>query len=176
MKVKLIRDDVIHSDPDYFKALYEKFFLPLTAFAEAIVYDREEAKDIVQDVFFYLWDNAEKIRIDESIKSYLFSSVKHKALNNIRHYKIIDLHSDRIKEAYLKAEEEDLRIFEDRIEEVTEAIELLPAKMRQVVDLRIKNEMKYEEIAEYLKISKNTVKTHLKRAIKIIKSNLTSLF
>ena len=72
MKLKLFQDNVIHRDPDYFRSLYEKYFLPLTEFAEAIVYDREEAKDIVQDVFFYLWDNAEKIRINKSIKHYLF--------------------------------------------------------------------------------------------------------
>ena len=139
MKLKLFQDNVIHRDPDYFRSLYEKYFLPLTEFAEAIVYDREEAKDIVQDVFFYLWDNAEKIRINKSIKHYLFSSVKHKALNRIRHYRIIDLHNDRIREAYLKAENENLQIYEDRIEKVTKAIDSLPEQMRKVINLRIKN-------------------------------------
>jgi len=80
---------IIKKDKKIFKNLYEKYYSQAVLFATSIVYDKEEAKDIVQEVFFYLWDNADNIRIKTSIKQYIFTAVKNKSLNLIRQYKIM---------------------------------------------------------------------------------------
>ena len=155
-----------------FNSLYEEYFAQLVKFAEAIVFDSEEAKDIVQEVFFHLWDNADKIKITTSISGYLFTSVKNKALNHIKSVRITDVHNERIKEAYLYACYLEPESDDELLTRVYSEIENFPAQMKKVLLLRTEKNMKYDEIAKLLNLSKNTVKTHLKNAFRLLREKL----
>ena len=63
-------------DYNAFHYLYESYFSKMVLFAESYVYDEEEAKDLVQDLFFYIWDHADSLLIKtffESLFIYLFT-------------------------------------------------------------------------------------------------------
>jgi len=163
---------IIKKDKKIFKNLYEKYYSQAVLFATSIVYDKEEAKDIVQEVFFYLWDNADNIRIKTSIKQYIFTAVKNKSLNLIRQYKIRDNNEDQIREAYFMAGEMYPETDHDKVVKLRLGINELPKQMKKVLQLKVYEGKTYNEIAEELGISINTVKTHLKRAFDILRKQL----
>ena len=80
----LILDRIKKHDKEAFRFLYEYYFTKIVLFAESYLYDEEEARDLVQDLFFHLWDHSEALHVTTSIKSYLFTSVRNRCLNILR--------------------------------------------------------------------------------------------
>jgi RNA polymerase sigma-70 factor (family 1) len=159
----------VQKELNYFHNLYLEYYAQLVKFSEAIVFDKEEAKDIVQEVFFYLWDNADNVRITSSISGYLFTSVRNKSLNHIKSCQVIDRHNERVREAYLFACHLEPDDTEEVMGKIRETIDKFPSQMKKVILLRTEKEMKYEEIANELDVSINTVKSHLKRGFRLLR-------
>ena len=64
------------------EVLFKRFYKPLREYAFRFVNDKDMSEDIVQDVFFELWQRRESIRFeDAAVKSYLFRAVYTHALN-----------------------------------------------------------------------------------------------
>ena len=67
---------------------YESLFLEqykaMVWYAKKYVMETEVARDIVQDVFIYIWEKRQKLHIDKSISSYLFRAVKNAAINYLK--------------------------------------------------------------------------------------------
>lgn len=61
------------------------FYVPLCDYAVMLLGDSAEAEDVVQDLFTYIWKNRHEVWIQDSVKSYLFSSVRFRALNVLKH-------------------------------------------------------------------------------------------
>lgn len=61
--------------------LFQKFYTQLVRFAEGMLFDANVSQDIVQNLFIYIWDNAEDIAIHSSIKGYFFQSTHNRCLN-----------------------------------------------------------------------------------------------
>ncbi|MFR7810768.1 MAG: sigma-70 family RNA polymerase sigma factor [Butyricimonas faecihominis] len=83
-------------DKEAFRYLYEYYFAKMVLFAESYLYDEEEARDLVQDLFFHLWNHAGTLQVTTSVKAYLFTSVRNRCLNAIRDRKIRDEHNNKI--------------------------------------------------------------------------------
>ena len=73
---------------EYFKSLFEEYYGSLISYGISMTGSHETARELVQDVFLKLWENKEKIRINESIKSYLFKAVFNRAANLKRNEKV----------------------------------------------------------------------------------------
>ena len=82
---KRIFTAVVQGDRDAFGDLFQKYYQVLCNYALTYLDDVSEVEDAVQDVFVYVWNNREVIVVDTSVKSYLFTSVKHRALNILKH-------------------------------------------------------------------------------------------
>lgn len=154
----------ITKDVQFFGKLYERYYANMVLFAEGLIYDEDEAKDLVQDVFTDLWNNPKIVHVYNSMKTYLYSCVKNKAFNRIKKLNIIDKHQDQLTEAYLFSCETQTHTNEKLKKQIHDALNNMPPKMREVIDMSVLQEMKYAEIAEELGISINSVKTHIKRA------------
>ncbi len=160
--------DELYSDMDidYFAELYEKYYAQMVLFAEGFLYDRDEAKDVVQDVFSDLWKKGEKPYLYSSEKTYLFACVKNRAINRIKKLNIIDKHQDQLQEAYLFSCQPDIPLDENLKNQIKAILEGMPLQMRSVLELHVFKGLKYAEIADKLGISINSVKTQMKRAFK----------
>lgn len=71
-------------DVKIFRKLYENFFVALCLFARNFSLEREEAEDVVQEIFCQLYDDRSKFSGLNSLKSYLYFSVRNRCLNYIR--------------------------------------------------------------------------------------------
>ncbi len=165
---------LISKDVQFFAKLYERYYSNMVLFADSIIYDENEAKDIVQDVFADLWKETKKVHVYNSMKTYLYSCVKNKAYNRLKKLNIIDRHQDLLNEAYLFTCETQTHTNEELTKQIHEVIANMPEKMREVLTMHVIQEMKYAEISEELGISINSVKTHLKRAYKRFRQEVNS--
>jgi RNA polymerase sigma-70 factor (ECF subfamily) len=156
-----------------FENLFKTYFSALTGFSQTFVYDEDAAKEIVQNVYISLWDKREDLDLKQSLKSYLYTSVRNRSLNYLRDHKkfrsqLLDDDLSQIE----ATEESDPLVNEELQEKINQAINLLPAKCKQVFELSRNEGLKYKQIAEQLDISVKTVENQISKALKILREEL----
>ncbi len=171
---KNILKDISNGDAKAFEDLFKSFFSELTFYAIRFVEDMETAEEIVQDIFFNIWDNRTKISINTSVKSYLYTTVKNTCLNLIKHKKVENkyreyfsrsLQSDELnEETWIKAD--------DLHSKITTAINKLPEQRRKIFMMSRFEELTYKEIANKLSISIKTVENQMGSALKFLRIEL----
>lgn len=165
-----------------FDSIYVNNFSRLFLFAKEYVLFDEEAENIVQDIFLMLWEKREALRVDVSLTAYLFTLVKNKCIDFLRHQMVEQMYSENVKHEY--NEELNVKLFalesfdhnfssEEDIETLLRnAIEKLPERCRLIfIKSRIEGK-KYKEIAEELNLSVNTVEGQISIALKKLREEL----
>lgn len=154
---------IVQRDKRAFEIFYKKYYQQLFAVAYRYIDNTQIAEEIVHDVFITIWNKAEQLNIQYSMKSYLFKSVVNTSLNFLKKEK-----SDHAKqEAYRSVQEEattdDDFVDADEIllKNLEHALGMLPEKCRQVMYLSRFGKLKQQEIAMQMDISVKTVKNHL---------------
>ena len=162
-------------DRGVFHYLYERYFTPMVLFAESYLYDKEEARDCVQELFFKLWEQASCFQVSISLKAYLYTSVRNKCLNVLRDKRIHDSHHDKLFEATLFSGDEDSDVDENIRCRLQEALGSLPERCREIFILKVVKGMKNREIAEELNLAETTVKTQIQRAYRMLRVRMISV-
>src|SRR4051812_6305533 len=75
-----------------FEQTFKENFKGLHAYAYTIVKDEDEAEEVVQQVFYKLWEKKETLQALQSVKAYLYRSVYNESINYIRHQKVKAAH------------------------------------------------------------------------------------
>lgn len=161
--------------------LYETHYAVLCHFANFYLHDKFAAEAAVEDVIYHIWENREKLSISISIRSYLVRAVRNKCLDMLK------LKKNQTELCISSLSEKANYHIDNRIaydsphgtllskeleETIIKAVEELPTECKQVfVKSRMENK-KNQEIAEELGISINTVKYHLKNALKTLREKL----
>ena len=164
------------SDRNAFEQLFQKYYTDLCHYAWTYLDEKSETEDAVQDVFIYIWNNRETIRLQESFRGYLFSAVKHRVLNILKHQLVERTHSrllseywdDLLKSGYSEEEQ-------TQLEQIQHILQSLPQQCRIVFMKSCLEGKKYLEIAEELRISVNTVKSHISKAYREIREKIAVL-
>ncbi len=71
-----------------FERLFTSHFKRLFAYAITIVKEEMAAEEMVQNVFFKIWEKKGKVDIQTSVEAYLYRSVYHESLNYLKHKKV----------------------------------------------------------------------------------------
>ncbi|TDQ09246.1 RNA polymerase sigma factor [Pedobacter metabolipauper] len=171
---KQLLEAIKQHDKKQFEVLYKKYYKQLFAVAYRYVGQQEVAEEIVHDVFIIIWSKIDSLVIKQSVKSYLFRSVINSALNVIKKEKM-----DAQKQlAYMtiqdnEASDEVIHETEEALlSSLEQALELLPAKCKQVMYLSRFGKLKQHEIAAQLDISIKTVKNHLTYGFQKLREHL----
>ncbi|MGL5682888.1 MAG: RNA polymerase sigma factor [Marinifilaceae bacterium] len=156
-----------HAD---FCRLFKLHFNELMRFVVSYVNDVDIAKDIVHDVFLQLWNNRKQMDVSYSLKTYLFTLCRNRALNYLKHEKIVRDHEERLSEWFANenniVDEEE---FEQKYLQIKRSLETLPQKQHEVLYKFYVDGDTYAQIADKLNINVSTVKTHLSRGIEKLK-------
>lgn len=158
------------SDERAFELIFRLYYHPLKLFADNIFKDPEQSEDIVQEVFVQFWENRKSIKVT-ALKSYLFTIVKNKALNQLRHLQVKQKHIFEIQHTSDKFEEIDEESNEQKLELIA-SIEKLPTQCKNVFIMSRMHGLKHKEIAEELGISVKTVKNQIGKALKLLREDL----
>lgn len=150
-----------------FTEVYEAHWLKLYLHLLKMLDDEDDAKDVVQEVFTSLWNNFDNVSIRTSFTSYLYSSVRNRAINYLAHKKVVVSHE---KAEELKAVDfsnaPDIFLIEKELAlQINSEIDNLPPKMAEVFRKSRLENKSYKEIAEELNIAENTVKKQVSKAL-----------
>ncbi|OIP83874.1 MAG: RNA polymerase subunit sigma-70 [Porphyromonadaceae bacterium CG2_30_38_12] len=164
-----------------YRLLFKKHYGLLCSIASEFLKDDYLAETIVGDVILYIWENRQTIEIQTSIRSYLIRAVRNKCINylQLNHVKKeTSLPENEIlapsENSYFISDSFPLAILlEKELEQkIEDAIQHLPLESREVFELSRFENLSYDEIAQKLGISVNTVKYHIKNALSKLRNDL----
>lgn len=151
-----------------FKSIFEEYYPDLVRTALFYIHNNAIAEDFVQEAFAKLWENYDKSHQIENLKGYLQYAVKNRCLNYLSHQQVVD----KYQREYLHQAAEDEESPEDYIHLVKTALEKLPPKRKFILERSVIDAKSYQEIAQELDISINTVKDHIKKAYAFLRQEM----
>lgn len=165
-----------------FSRIYLVYYPKLISFAREYVISEEDAENIVQDMFLLLWNNKGMLHTIVNPNAYFFTLIKNRCIDFLRG-KINESHRNKriqnVFEAELELKLNSLDFFdtyhlsEEDIETIiTDAINSLPPKCREIFILNRFEELKYREIAEKLNVSINTIENQMSIAFQKLRIKL----
>ena len=171
---------------DAFSVIYDTYFPKLLRFAQTYLVQEEEAEQIVQDIFIYLWEHKDILPSLRNLNAYLFTLVRNRCIDYLRK----EMGQEGIKESLSTVENKEMqlklyslemfddeRLSESDIEELLQqAISKLPERCREIFIMSRLQNMRYKEIATKLDISPNTVENQVVIAIRKLKDELKEYF
>jgi RNA polymerase sigma-70 factor (ECF subfamily) len=161
-------------DETAFEQVFKTHFKRLHAYAFTILRDEIEAEEMVQQVFFKLWERNENLSLTGSVSAYLYRAVHNESLNYLKHQKVRSKHQLHI--AYsMKNEVEHpaKKVMAGELEKkIHIALNELPEQCRTIFQMSRFDELKYREIADKLGISVKTVENQMGKALKLLREKL----
>lgn len=160
-------------DQKVFEKIYAQHYKRLCVFLMGYCSDKDIVEDVVQDVFVKLWLNKEQLEIKSSLTAYLFKVAYNLLMDNYREYK---KHNKFLDSYYynlmLSSLEVDPKSDSERLHKLEECINKLPPKCKEVfLENKIKG-LKYQEVAQKLKVSVKNVEAHISRALAYLRTCL----
>ena len=155
-------------DKQEFEKLFRSSYVSLVRYAKRILKDHDTAEEIVQDLFFRLWQDRGNLTIESSLNGYLFRSVHNRSLHFIEHQKVVDRHAGEIAaSADQTAEPVTEAIYYSELQsKVARVLERLPERCSVIFRMSRFEGLKYNEIAEKLSVSLKTVEANMGKALK----------
>ncbi|MFO7258304.1 MAG: RNA polymerase sigma-70 factor [Bacteroidota bacterium] len=154
-------------DEKAFAALFKRYWRVAHAMTYSRVRSKEVTQEIVQDLFIALWKRRETLGIKD-VRSYLFISIKNRILNYIESQLAKDVR--RREYLYQRADSEETTeraiVFNDLMDIIDRAVNLLPEKSSKVFKLSFFEGRSVPEIAETLNVSEKTIEYHLTRSFR----------
>lgn len=167
-----------HGSVAAYTEIFERFQPLLYVYARKIVKDRDEASDIVQEVFLYLWDKRGEVVFEGPVLPYLYSAVRYKFFNLLDKNKVRKDYAISLQRFMLAGttQTDDLLREREMMRIIEEQINLLPPKLKIAYELSRKANMPTDQIAELLGVSEKTVQNQVSLAIRQLKLKLGSLY
>ncbi len=149
-------------------------------FAYSIVGGAPEAEDVVQEAFVKIWKNLKKFDPEKGFRTWAFSITRNTAIDYLRKRKAIPFSyfddekegkfAESIKDEESSAEEVFDMDYQDK--EVAKAVDALPEIYREIISLRLAEDLTFEEMAEIMGESVNTIKSRHRRGVLLLKKAL----
>ncbi len=157
-----------------FEEVFKAHFKNLYGYALTIVKDDIHAEEIVQQVFFKLWEKREKLNIQQSVQAYLYRAVHNECLNYLKHQKVKQAYQAYAKHTMQEGTDNNIRtmIGKELETKISEALERLPEQCRTIFQMSRFEQLKYREIADKLNLSIKTIENQMGKALKIMRMHL----
>lgn len=165
-------------DNDAYAEIYDRYWAILYRYSRRMLMNDEEAEDVVQDIFVMLWTKSSSLDIKVCLSAFLYTSVRNRILKHFQRNKVRSNYLGSLE----KFIDEGKCITDHLVRErelasrIEKELTCLPAKMREVFELRRKEHLSYKEISEKLEISELTVKKQISNATKVLKMKLSDTF
>ena len=156
-------------DKKEFEHTYRQYYAQMYRLAKTMLYDPQESKDVVSDVFVHLLNSSIDLH-SESPRTFLLTSVRNRCINLLVHkQKEQAVFADLTDDTEQKTKDEQLDELHRYINEH------MPELTQKIFCLRYQQGQKYREIADTLRISEVTVHRHLSQSLEQLKEHFKSL-
>ena len=162
------------SDQRAYTEIYHRYWSGLFICARKILRDDEDAEDCVQEVLTYIWNKKNDLVITSSVTSYLFTSVRHRAIDIINRKKKYNQYIGSLANFLEEGNSfTDEYIHEkELLQSILNVVSQLPPRTREIFMLSRFERLSQKRIAELLSITDRTVKNQVTQALKILKLKL----
>jgi RNA polymerase sigma-70 factor (family 1) len=175
--IKNLLDRLTQNDAQAFRQIFRAYSDKVYSFSLRLTRSQIAAEETVQEVFMKIWINRATLGGIENFQAYLYTITRNLVFNSLKRLSI---------EAQVKAtlqkeldekhfDTEETIIHRDYQQLLNRAISHLPPQQRLVYSLCHQQGLRYEEVAQQLKISRLTVKTHMQQALKTIKAQFAQI-
>ena len=169
-----LMEQIKKDDQAAFELLFDRYNGLLISHVYQKIPDISEAEDVVQDIFFKLWERRNEIACD-NIAGYLFTAARNKVLNIIKHRQVIVRYENDFKRfaAAHPINDTEHQLEKKELEAILDAeINKLSPRMRQVFLMSRQQQLSHQQIADQLGITKFTVNDHIKASLRILKTKI----
>lgn len=163
-----------NSDKQAFTEIYNRFYGILYRHAYKSLPDSEALKDVLQEVFVYLWNNRTNIKPEENLAAYLYTAVRNKLISNFRHLKIRNNYIASFQD-YLnnnQPEADEVLRLKQLISFVEAEVAKLPPQMRLIFQMSRNTNLSHQKIATELGLSVLTVRKQINNSLKVLRLKL----
>lgn len=157
-----------------FEAIFRAHYPALVAFAERMLRQRATAEDVVQDVLAEVWRRRNGLHVTSSLRAYLFRATRNRALNHLRHEKLVERSAVDQPIGHVPPSPPDSLAEREIDVALQRAVRSLPPRCREVFELSRGHGLKYAEIADALGISVKTVEVQMGKALRVLRRELAS--
>jgi len=163
-------------DEKAFGKIYEFYQARIFLFAFRFTKSKAAAEEIVQEVFVKLWINRENIKIEKQFGSYIIRITKNLIIDRLKKASLDKIIQQKIYEDMqaLRNSSVDLLIEKEISRLHKQAIDLLSPQKKTIYLLSREEQLSYEQIAQKLGLSKNTVRNHMSEALQTIRDFISS--
>jgi RNA polymerase sigma-70 factor (ECF subfamily) len=169
-------------DQAAFASLMTKYHQPLYFHVLRMVHYRDLVEDLLQEIFTKAFDNIHSFNPSYAFSTWLYRIATNHTIDHLRKKRLRTMSLDepiQTKDGEMKLEVADDSEFTDegiqyqqRAKIIREAIDLLPPRYKEVIQMRHMEEKSYQEIAEMLDLPLGTVKAHIFRARELLYKHL----
>lgn len=176
-------EDYLGGDKDAYTEIVTRYLKPIYNFIYRLIGNEKEAEDISQIVFLKAWKNIKKFDTDKSFKTWIFSIAKNASIDYLRKRKDIPMSSfendagdNPIADNLVSEERGADKVFAQSQDKKQIEIMMrgLSVEQKEVIILKYVNEMSLSETAEIMNMSKDTVKSHHRRALLKMRESIDS--
>jgi len=176
-KETLLIEKIREGDEYAFEIAFLKYYTPLCRYIWKYVRSKDLAEEVVQEVFAAIWEMRDGLDANGHLKGLLYETGRNKALNYIKHQKIVSKYLSEAK----KQNSHKPYSYEDNLDPddhaffqaARNAIDNLPPKASRIYKLNQHEGLTYKEIAGYLGISVRTVESQMRRSLQILRECLS---
>lgn len=151
-----------------FEDIYRQHYARMYRLARTMLYDADESKDVVSDIFARLLRDGDRSQKDR-MEGYLMTAVRNRCRDVLNRKSM----QERVEKHFLQESMQSQIVSmndDDRLERLMQFIEAeLPPLSQQIFRLRFLSEMSYEEVAQAAGVSKVTVYNHLAQSLQRIR-------
>ena len=162
------------SDQGAFEELFNLYYTWLHSVAVSIVRKKEDAEEIVGDVFLKLWEIRDGFARIKNLETFLYTATKNKSYDYYRKdskMHLVEFEKDWKEKEYIISPE-DAFLFEELQTKYQEAVHNLTPKCKEVFLLVREEGYSYKKAAETLNVSPKTIENHLRVAIQKIREDM----
>lgn len=164
----------INLEEAVFRKIFDLYKEKIYSFSLYITHAETVAEDITQEVFLKLWLHRKSLDEITNKEAWLVTIARNLCYNQLKKMAL----EQKFKSQKINKEAEqdcsEFIFYKERVAEVTQIINRLPAQQQIIFNLKQHNGLKNEEIAHQLNISKNTVKSHFYKALNTLRQKLQS--
>ena len=166
---------LINNDEQAFAELYIRYKKKLFAFCFTYLKSADEAEDIVQELFLFIWKSRAFLNPGLSFSSYLYAIARNRVLNYFRNVDI-KLKVENILLTRTPQHEEIIEsdlVYKEYLLLLKQLIAKLPPQRQRIFNLSREQHLTHKEIAKALKISPHTVQEHISESLRFIKKEFS---
>lgn len=175
--LRSILSKIAENDEMAFRKLFEIYSDNVFGFVFKLTHSKTLSEEAVQDVFMKIWINRETLNSIQFFPAYLLTIAKNHALNTLRRLALEEKAKHLLeKEMPYEHETGEQFVYHEHMAVLQQAVAKLPPQQQLVYKLCHREGLKYDEVAQQLNISRLTVKTHMQKALRAIKTHLQDAF